>query len=427
MKAMNLFKSVLAVSCGAMVMASCSKTDDFGAASLEQLQEDVYSSAFIKEFGTPAANHDWGFGAFEVAGVSKSIGSYEYFNSAATRGVVEGPVTSVDKKVYKTFEAAMNEPDHIAKCYFYLKIDNRIVLQEQNQVMSNPSEYYYPKDIKHVNGVQDYLFSTDNEGLIDAAMLQRIANVTTGGVSFATDDEPIPDELFVKAPSFATMAAHVPDADKVRIAGSVEKFENEWKVFWYVAKWQGDGDQVIHVDGVVVPKEQITVNVPEYKKRFIVEDLKGNIDENTTVSGSDFDFNDVVFDAITWKDLKDKNHLKIILRAAGGTLPIYVNGVNIHDHVDYMFNTAKPDYTYGKVIFNEIIAEDAETFDFNSIPVQVEINGKKITAESNIGEAPEKVAVDLDYKWVVERTKITTVYPKFADYVKDKTVIDWWK
>lgn len=426
MKAKNFFKSVLAVTCGAMVMASCSKTDDFGAANLEQLQDDVYSSAFIKEFGTPAADHNWGFGAFEVAGVSKSIGSYEYFNSAVTRGVVES-VTSVNKKVYNTFDDAMNEPDHIAKCYFYLKIDNRIMLQEQNVVMNNPSEDYFPKGIKHTNGVQDYLFSTDNEGLIDVEMLNNIANVREGGVSFATDDEPIPAELFKKAPTFSTMASHVPDADKVRIAGSVENFEKNWKIFWYVAKWQGNGDKVIHVDGVVVPKDQITVNVPEYKKRIIVEDLKGNIDEKTTVSGSDFDFNDVVFDAITWKDLNGNNHLKIILRAAGGTLPITVNGVEIHEGIGYMFNTENPDYDYGKVLFNEIIDTEAETYDFNSIPVKVKVNGDDVTAGSNIGEAPEKIAVGLDYKWVTERTKISDVYPKFKNYVADRTITDWWK
>ena len=430
MKAKSLFKSVLVLSCGAMVMASCSKTDDFGTANLEQLQEDVYSSAFIKEFGKPAADHDWGFGAFEVAGVSKSIGSYEYFNSAVTRGVV-GSVTPVSSQTYNTFDDAYKAKEdgkeHVAKCYFYLKIDNRIVLQEKNKVMSNPSEDYFPKGIDLGNGVTDCLFNTDNEGLIDVAKLQTIANVTSGGVSIATSDEPIPDDLFVKAPSFATMAAHVPDNVKEGIAGSVENFEQNYKIFWYVAKWQGSGDKKIHVDGVVVPKDQITVNVPEYKKRIIVEDLKGNIDAETTVSGSDFDFNDVVFDAVTWKDLDGNNHLKIILRAAGGILPIYVNGVNVHDHVDLMFNTTKPDYTYGKEIFNQIIDKDAETYDFNSIPVEVEINGRKVTAESNIGEAPEKVAVGVDYQWVEERTKITTVYSKFSDYVADKTVTNWWK
>ena len=427
--ALTSWKSIVAFSFGGLVFASCSKEASDVASSLEEYQTKTYSEAFIENFGKPDAEHNWGFGAFEVAGVSKSIGSYEYFNSGVTRGVV-GSVTPVNSKTYNTFADAMadsyNGQEHVAKCYFYLKIDNRIVLQEQNQVMSNPSDDFFPKGITHVNGVKDYLFSTDNEGLIDVAMLDRIANVKTGGVSYATDDEPIPAELFVKAPTFAQMAAHVPDADKARIAGSVAEFENNWKVFWYVAKWQGSGDKVIHVDGVVVPKDQITVNVPEYKKRIIVEDLKGNINAETTVTGSDFDYNDVVFDAVTWKDLKDKNHLKIILRAAGGKLPIYVKGKEIHEGIGYMFNTENPDYNYEKVIFNEIIADDAKTFDFNSIPVIVKVNGAEVTAGANIGEAPEKIAVGVDYKWCKERDNIKLIYPGFVQYVANHNLDKWW-
>ena len=428
-KASLSLKSIVAISFCGLVLASC--TSGFGDApgSLEEYQQQVYNSAFSDEFGTPATNQNWGFGAFNVVEVTEPMSSFDYINanSAATsrtRGEAEHSEMIKNTGVYQTFDDVLAAGE--AKCYFYLRVDNKIVLQEGKSVQGNDKTLYYPQAGKLDNGVEDHYFITDNEGLIDAKKFDQMANVRTNGVSYASTDQPIPDELFIKAPSFATMALHVPDHIKEKLAGSVENFENNYKVFWYVAKWQAS-DKRIHVDGVVVPKTQITVNIPEYKKRIIVEDLKGNINMNTKVSSSDFDFNDVVFDAVTWK-VNGKNHLKIIIRAAGGQMPIYVAGKEVHDGIGYMFNTSNPDYTFGKVLVQDsIIGTDASTFDFNSIPVEVVVNGERTTAGSNIGQAPEKIAVDLDYKWCKERENIKNVYPRFADYVGNKEITNWWK
>ena len=406
---------------------------------MEEYKAQVYNKAFAEEFGTPAEDHNWGFASLTMAPASIYSDSYEFFNRAITRAEAEN-VTSVNSVTYNTFNDVMK--NETAKCYYYLKIDNRIVLQEQHQVMSNPSADFFPKDIKlNNNTVQDYLFSTDNEGEIYTKVFDKIANVRDGGVSYATSSDPIPAELFKKAPSFETMALHVPDATKIKIAGSVEKFDKDYKIFWYVAKWQGNGDKKIHVDGVVVPKDQITINVPEYKKRIIVEDLKGNISENTQVKSSDFDFNDVVFDAIVWSIFNDKTkenetHLKVLVRAAGGLLPIYVAGKEIHQGgVGYMFNTSNPNYEFkSELIKDSIIARtpaiapnESFSFDFNSIPVEIVVNGQKVVAGTNIGEAPEKIAVGLDYKWCKETMSVKDVYDGFKLYVKDKTKTDWYK
>ena len=422
------WKSGVALLFGGLCFASCSHDLGDAPSNLREYQEKVYNEAFTEEFGAPAADHNWGFDAFEVVAATEPMSSFDFMNanSAPMNRAVAESVNKVTAQTYETFDDVLAAGE--AKCYFYLRIDNNIVLEEMKSVQGNKSELYYPKPgYLSEGGAYDGYYSTDNEGLIDAQMLDQIANVRVKGVSIATSDEPIPDELFKKAPTFEQMALHVPDSAKEALAGSVENFETNYKVFWYVAKWQA-GDRKIHVDGVVVPKDHITVNVPEYKKRIIVEDLKGNINASTKVSSSDFDFNDVVFDAVTWKDTKDKNHLKIILRAAGGKLPIYVAGKEVHEDVGYMFNTANPDYNFSKVLVKDsIIANDATTFDFNSIPVEVEIDGKRVAAGSNIGEAPEKIAVGLDYKWCKERTNIKDVYPAFLEYVADKNKINWWK
>lgn len=424
----RLVKSALAVACGAMMMVSCSKTDDFGSVDIKQMQNDVYNSAFNQEFGVPAADHDWGFSDFSMIPVRIPEGSPRYmeeFASARTRAVASS-VTGVSPVKYTSQDEFLKQTT--ATAYFFLRIDNNIVVQEKNGVLSNPAEEYYPKPgLELSNTLKDKQYQVDNQGSINMAEYKKLALVKNNkGVTFATDSDPIPDAVF-NAPSFETMALHVPDEQKVNIAGSVEKFNSEnYKIFWYVSKWQS-GDQIVHVDGILVPKNQITVNIPEYKKRIIVEDLKGNINVDTKVSGSDFDFNDAVFDVVTWKR-DNVNHLKIILRAAGGTLPIYVNGVEIHQGVGFMYNTgADRNFEFGKTIYEGTMDDDAETFNFKSIPVVVEVNGVPVTAAANIGEAPEKIAVDVDYEWCEEYKNIKDIYTGFTKYVADRTKTGWYK
>jgi len=55
------------------------------------------------------------------------------------------------------------------------------------------------------------------------------------------------------------------------------------------------------------------------------------------------------------------------------------------------------------------------------------VNGVKTTAASNIGEAPEKIAVGVDYKWCKEKQNIKDAYPRFTEYVGNKSITDWWK
>ena len=435
MKRMKTLTGMMAIACGAMVVVSCSKSDDFGTGDLKQMQTQVYNAAFDEAIGaTPAANQDWGFGKFTMSMVTEPEGSPTVIDyvSAARRAVAES-VTPVNAVSYQKAEDVLSLEK--ATCYFYLRIDNKIVEQEMTGVQGNDKNDYYPKEIELATGVDDKLFQKDNEGTLIIAEWEKLGLIkNNNGVTFATVDKPIPLTIFEKSPSFETMASHVPDADKIALAGSVEKFMSDYKIFWYVAKWQA-ADKKIHIDGVLVKKDQITVNVPEYKKRIIVEDLKGNIKANEKVSSSDFDFNDVVFDAVTW--FRDgKQHLKIIVRAAGGRMPIYVQGQEIHQgNVKYMFNTGyndeKIDYDFGYVLIEDEIIGTSEAntkaFDFNTIPVEIEVNGVKTAAGSNIGEAPEKIAVGLDYKWCKEKNNIKETYPRFVNYVGDKSITNWWK
>lgn len=163
--------------------------------------------------------------------------------------------------------------------------------------------------------------------------------------------------------------------------------------------------------------------------RIIAEDLGAN--------ESDFDYNDVVFDAKVaneWNGELNDNRLVayIVLQAAGGTLPLTVGGKEVHEAFGVSTNTmvntrrntvSKPKVSFkidmGKANWN-ISGADA----VKSIPVIVTNGNNVIELEVETGRAPEKIAVsDLNFAWCDEREPIHTRYPLFADWVKDKSVV----
>ena len=163
--------------------------------------------------------------------------------------------------------------------------------------------------------------------------------------------------------------------------------------------------------------------------RIIAEDLGA--------SESDFDYNDVVFDAkVAIENPADRNYQNtyvayIVLRAAGGTLPLTVGGKEVHEAFNVptstMVNTGL--YTANSVSFKMYLGDvdysnkksGAELV--KSIPVIVKKNNDVYELEVETGKAPEKIAVSTNFEWVSERTPIYKVYPLFKNWVQDKSII----
>ena len=162
-------------------------------------------------------------------------------------------------------------------------------------------------------------------------------------------------------------------------------------------------------------------------KRIIAEDLAA--DE------SDFDYNDVVFDATLaneWLASENANKLvaHITLRAAGGTMPLYVADKEVHElfgvDTGTMVNTGRVSRPY--VQFTAIIGEPdwSNTKTIKDIPIKVVTNNGEIFLQSNKGEPSEKLCVDNTYVWCSERQPIQDKYPEFPRYVTDRNV-QWYQ
>ena len=184
----------------------------------------------------------------------------------------------------------------------------------------------------------------------------------------------------------------------------------DWKDFDYndvIFEVKGTGG------GIIIPP------VDEWEElRVIAEDL-------TVSQSTDFDFNDVVFDVRRYTQTTEnhtKNDVELILRAAGGTLPLYVSGQEVHElfgvPVNVMVNTnaqskglsgadkqpvtiklTSSDYT------GSTIGEIA-----NSIDVYVIKNGLPCHLFAPVGEIASKIGVKCDFIWCDERQDIDNKY-----------------
>jgi len=166
--------------------------------------------------------------------------------------------------------------------------------------------------------------------------------------------------------------------------------------------------------------------------RIIAEDL-------TVGENSDFDFNDVVFDVI-------EGGTVLRLRAAGGELPLYVAGQEVHaafaekypnDGITQttLINTGWKGSTLD---YNNYYVDISSGGTYstpeaaNDIVVQVEKKGQTITLTAKRAKVASKVCVGSDYKWCPERIDIDGMYHKadgtklFQQYVIGNLGGEWW-
>ena len=155
--------------------------------------------------------------------------------------------------------------------------------------------------------------------------------------------------------------------------------------------------------------------------RVIAEDL-------TASEGSDFDFNDVVFDIqLNWPA---QGKHKITLQAAGGKLPLRV-GVLDDEHevhnlfgvdVNTMVNTEE--WTSHKAPVSFFIT--GEYTNAKDIKVWVKKGNDWCELKAEQGKAASKIGVPSTFKWVKELKDIEPIYTKFKDYVSNPS-IKWWE
>lgn len=164
------------------------------------------------------------------------------------------------------------------------------------------------------------------------------------------------------------------------------------------------------------------ITTPSGNLRVIAEDL-------TVAENGDFDFNDVVFDIIL-SDPANNGNTTIILQAAGGTLPLYVAGKEVHEAfgvgTNVMVNTKAANGVTKEPVTIRLDMKYDKAID---VPVMVKKSSDEMLNEliAGKGKVPSKIGVPVSYEWCDEREDIATKYPKFTDYVNNEQANkDWY-
>lgn len=158
----------------------------------------------------------------------------------------------------------------------------------------------------------------------------------------------------------------------------------------------------------------ICISPCEYTKgtRIICEDM-GVI--------GDFDFNDIVFDVVSFYDYSKRHFDYIItLRAVGGTIEAYIGGVEAHQAIGVstttMVNTGK------QVSPIAIFRIHGNYKSIKDIPISCKNNYGEWILTCADAHPTQLLAVSLDFKWCKEQKSIIDAYPLFKEYVSEPSI-----
>lgn len=178
--------------------------------------------------------------------------------------------------------------------------------------------------------------------------------------------------------------------------------------------------------------------------RIVAEDLT----INDAAGISDFDFNDIVFDVKRYTKGPKTGTVEVILRAAGGTLPLYLSKIDPEWEVHKLFGVVQSVMVNTNAVggaSKPIVTKtlDAGTYSgttiqeiANSIKIIVTKNGENVELTAVKGRVASKIAVGTDYDWCNERQDIDQKYSLsdgtslFREYVQGRLGLNgkkWYK
>ncbi len=391
-----LFKSVLMAGFSGMLFVGCSNDveDLYDPNHPVNSTINKYETYWRTEFGEIDQKQDWGF-----ANATLTRTRYANTNQNQWADYVEVPADPTEAEISKVLDV------------FSKPVDQNLVRQ------INFSDFW----VQHVyEGSKTYTTQPDMNGFTQDVLCE----LDQLQVAYVSGNDTINEHVNNFNSTFGNTM--LMQASGTARFGYVNALDNGLYYYDYVIL-EIDGqyyvgfdykcdnqNSEIEADGIY--DDWIIKVVPaEYKNtyRIICEDL-GTI--------GDFDFNDVVFDAyLTW------DATVITVRAAGGTLPISVGGVEVHEamgvETGIMVNTGGNSVNAPVAIFRIGAVSNAKDI---AIEVQGESANFVLTAEE--GKAPQKICVPTSFKWCGERMNIKEAYPEFQNWVNSKDEnAEWYK
>ena len=435
----------------AATFTSCSKAGDlYDEGKVEEQKvasvTEKYDAAFIQAFGQPAANQDWGFGSRQLPasfGASTRQAQPNGNQWGNNSGMyidypIPDPITADElRDVLAVFdlEGAESYTALVDWSNFYVQhvytgtahyqdgygqdVLGSVKMNELACTTNKRQTNYWPLAWENLGSYVDDIINNGNAGEAfgyENTGCQLMMGSSTRDWSY-------------KSSQSSGMRFHYFRMERIN--------GNYYVGFDFSAEGSNPNEQVsrdrIYNDWIVkiVPgKGEIVPPEPRrYAVRVICEDLMAN-------ASSDFDFNDVVFD-VTY--VENINKTNIVIKAAGGTIPLFIEGREVHK----LFQDAYPnagivlpaDGVKGTMINTNAsggvqVGDVSLPLDGIIAPKDIKItiataDGTQIPLNANVGEPAAKIAVDPSFQWLNERDDIRTECPNFSDYVKNGN-INWY-
>ena len=409
-------------------LTSCSRFDYTLISEGEQAYVN-YENAFKEKFGEPAPDQTWGFGSADANGggvAQRAItrtanpNSNQWFDEKERNYKKPADITQAEIDYVMNWFATHTKADGQT-----LDIKNYFIQQigysgDSYSVTDHNGASHSIESKNHM----DYIFanldangsSTDHVNNFNAnsgsIMLMENSETKYG---FGFQDSWGSDDKYVTQ-NYLMAEIDVPGVGKGWYVG-----------LDYQTKKSGEGIN-LKPDGKY--NDRVMKIVPAVKNplkcdiRIIAEDLSAS-------EGSDFDFNDVVFDVKYGYPAGDKT--TIILQAAGGKLPLRIGVLDEEHEVHKLFGVSlntmvnTEDWTAHKDPVTFTIDVQYGNENINNLPIWVQKGSDWVLLTAPQGKAASKIAVSTDYEWVKELQDISDAYKKFDTYVKNGHPTEWWK
>ena len=423
-------------------LASCSRYDFTPISEGEQAYVN-YENAFIEKFGEPAPDQTWGFGSADAnnGGVAQGAAT-RTANTNSTQWAntynVPAEITDAERKYvmdwFATHTKAEGEPLDV-KNYFIQHVgysDDQYTVNNNVYEKFENNQEIFRTETSTVNSKNqmDFIYANLNA---DGSERDHVNNFNAGSGNIILMENSETKYGFGFHDSWGSIDNYVTQnyfMAEIDVPGVGKG--------WYVGldyqtkKTTRNGHtQQDYVSAFLQPDGKYTDRVLKIVPAILKCDIRIIAEDLSASEGSDFDFNDVIFDVKYEYPVWNKT--TIILQAAGGKLPLRIGVLDEEHEVHKLFGVSlntmvnTEDWTAHKAPVTFTIDGQFGSWNINNLPIWVQKGSDWVELTAPKGKAASKIAVSTDYKWVKELQDISKAYKKFDTYVKNDNQAKWWK
>ena len=422
-------------------LASCSRYDFTPISEGEQAYVN-YENAFIEKFGEPAPDQTWGFGSADAnnGGVAQGAATRTAntnSNQWANTYNVPAEITDAERKYvmdwFATHTKAEGEPLDV-KNYFIQHVgysDDQYTVNNNVYEKFENNQEIFRTETSTVNSKNqmDFIYANLNA---DGSKRDHVNNFNAGSGNIILMENSETKYGFGFHDSWGSIDNYVTQnyfMAEIDVPGVGKG--------WYVGldyqtkKTTRNGHtQQNYVSAFLQPDGKYTDRVLKIVPAILKGDIRIIAEDLSASEGSDFDFNDVVFDVKYEYPVWNKT--TIILQAAGGKLPLCIGVLDDEHEVHNLFGVSlntmvnTEDWTAHKDPVTFTIDGQFGSWNINNLRIWVQKGSDWVMLTAPQGKAASKIAVSTDYKWVKELQDISKAYKNFDTYVTNCTP-EWWK